>query len=114
MNRIIILGVIFFVLGCGATKNQTNSTPEVKTVETKPQIIPEIANKKQLNQELVLATSEAMDVKALYESKCAKCHELPKPKSHSAFEWKPILDRMQPMAEITDEEKSAILSYVTQ
>ena len=54
-------------------------------------------------------TNEGKDV---FESKCAKCHDLPTASSFSEEEWKSIMLRMQPKAKISDEQREAIYAYL--
>lgn len=49
----------------------------------------------------------------LYERNCAKCHRLYKPDEYTAQEWRPILEKMQKMAEITDDDREKIYAYLT-
>ncbi|AQX86852.1 hypothetical protein OZ664_13450 [Elizabethkingia sp. HX WHF] len=51
--------------------------------------------------------------KNLFETRCGKCHDLPKPEDHTAEKWKPIMDQMAPKAKLTDEEKNWVLAYVS-
>ena len=49
----------------------------------------------------------------LYETKCVKCHALPAKEKRNEEQWTIMLNKMQPKAQITDEEKRLIYVYVT-
>ena len=49
----------------------------------------------------------------IYISKCASCHTLRIPEKHTKAEWPALIEKMQPKAKITDEEKQLILGYLT-
>lgn len=48
----------------------------------------------------------------IYERNCAKCHRLYKPEEYSAQEWRPILTKMQKMADISDEDTEKVYAYL--
>lgn len=49
----------------------------------------------------------------LFENNCGGCHSLPKPNEHTLEAWKPILDRMQIEAKISDQEKADIYFFIS-
>jgi hypothetical protein len=57
-------------------------------------------------------SQHANETKVLFESKCAKCHDLPSASSFSEEEWKAIMLRMQPKAKLSDEQREAIYAYL--
>lgn len=58
-------------------------------------------------------TPELAEGKVIFESKCAKCHDLYSPKDFNAEQWKPIMLSMQKKAKISDEEREKIYAYLT-
>ena len=72
-----------------------------------PKIVPTTEPKK---IELSAALAEG---KSLYENNCAKCHDLYKPTDFNAEQWKPIMLSMQKKANISDEQREKIYSYLT-
>ncbi|MEW5677352.1 hypothetical protein ABGT15_13635 [Flavobacterium enshiense] len=68
---------------------------------------------KQEAEAAVMLTENQLHGKKVYENNCAKCHKLFEPSSHSATEWKPILERMQKKAKISDEETASVYNYLT-
>lgn len=50
--------------------------------------------------------------KTLYENSCVRCHKLNTPNEYTAQEWHGIVNRMQPKARITDQQKTIILRYL--
>jgi nitrate/TMAO reductase-like tetraheme cytochrome c subunit len=49
----------------------------------------------------------------LYAATCSSCHNLHLPDEFTAAQWVKILDKMQPKAKITDEQKKMLLAYLT-
>ncbi|MQP25774.1 cytochrome c [Flavobacterium sp. LMO8] len=58
-------------------------------------------------------TPELAEGKVIFESKCAKCHDLYSPKDFNAEQWKPIMLSMQKKAKISDQEREKIYAYLT-
>jgi len=50
--------------------------------------------------------------KMFYENSCVRCHSLKVPGNYTAQEWPGILNKMQPKARISDQQKNIILSYL--
>jgi len=50
--------------------------------------------------------------KTLYENSCVRCHKLNTPNEYTSQEWPVIVNRMQPKARITDQQKTIILRYL--
>jgi hypothetical protein len=50
--------------------------------------------------------------KMIFEAKCGRCHDLPKPVSYSYHRWSSIMDDMAPKAKLNDSEKTMVLTYV--
>lgn len=48
----------------------------------------------------------------LFQSKCGKCHKLPKPGSHSKNEWTKILTKMAIKAKLDTEQHDLVYKYV--
>jgi cytochrome c5 len=51
--------------------------------------------------------------KTLLMEKCGDCHATPSPRKHDSNGWVTTLDRMQPQAKISDNEKALIFKYLT-
>jgi hypothetical protein len=51
--------------------------------------------------------------RALYLQKCGKCHKLHSPKQYNAEKWQHNLEKMQPKARISNDEKALIYAYLT-
>jgi hypothetical protein len=51
--------------------------------------------------------------KLLYEKKCQRCHMLYKPKDYKLRQWKENLVEMREKAELTKDEYSLILGYLS-
>lgn len=49
---------------------------------------------------------------AIYRERCGRCHDLVPPAAYSPAQWASVLGRMQPYAELNDEELGAIASWI--
>jgi cytochrome c5 len=58
-------------------------------------------------------TSELVEGKSLYENNCARCHQLYSPQDFNAQDWKPIVNRMQKKANLSDIDGQKIYKYLT-
>lgn len=100
-TKILTIALFTIVLySCGGSKSvppPTTTTNKTPTVEAKQ----------------ADSASDLAEGKSLYENNCAKCHDLFKPKDFNAEQWKPILLDMQKKAEISDEQREKIYSYLT-
>ena len=47
-----------------------------------------------------------------YIQRCNHCHNLYRPDQFTAEQWKKNLDKMQPRAKITDDQKQIIFNYL--
>lgn len=78
-----------------------------------PKVIPTVAPEVPKAEEVKLVLSpELVEGKNLYENNCAKCHKLYEPNAYSFDQWRPILERMQMKAEISDADREKIYSYL--
>lgn len=53
------------------------------------------------------------DGKSVFKEKCAKCHGYRLPETRTAEKWPKTMDRMAPKAKLTDDQKAAVLAFVT-
>ncbi|QEH40524.1 hypothetical protein FW415_06410 [Chitinophaga sp. XS-30] len=63
--------------------------------------------------EAAFAKYEESEGKSVFREKCAKCHGYMLPETRTAEKWPNILDRMAKKAKLTDDQKSAVLAFVT-
>lgn len=63
--------------------------------------------------EAAFAKYEDSEGKAIFREKCAKCHGYMLPETRTAEKWPNILDRMAKKAKLTDEQKEAVVAFVT-
>lgn len=96
MKKTIVMSVlaVAFITSCKSKSN-------VATAETKSNTGKEIS-----------AVDYAKG-KELFESSCGKCHDLPKPKAHSAEKWVGIMKAMAPKAKMNDAQSTLVYDYVT-
>ena len=48
----------------------------------------------------------------LYATRCARCHDLPKPSKYTMERWEPILSTMIPRARLSGVEAANVRAYV--
>ena len=48
----------------------------------------------------------------LFNLRCGRCHDLPKPSDFTVEDWKPIMASMAPKAKLNAEETNWVLAYV--
>lgn len=58
-------------------------------------------------------TPELVQGKTIYEAKCGKCHDLPRPLSYTKVKWEPIMKSMAKKAKISDADRELVYNYVT-
>jgi mono/diheme cytochrome c family protein len=49
----------------------------------------------------------------LYVDNCGKCHGLHKPSEYDAAGWNKVMDKMQPKANINNDQRSLVMAYLT-
>ena len=94
--KVITLAVLAIMIYSCASKSSVPTT-EVKKEEVKTSPM----------------TSELTEGMYLYENNCAKCHKLYSPNDFNEEEWKPIVNRMQKEAQLTDLDGQKIYNYLT-
>ena len=92
---ITLIGLVVIINSC--VSKSSIPTTEVKKEEVKTSPM----------------TSELAEGMYLYENNCAKCHKLYSPKDFNVEEWKPIVNRMQKKAQLTDLDGQKVYNYVT-
>lgn len=58
-------------------------------------------------------TAEQAEGKLLFESKCGRCHDLPKPNQYSKEKWLPIVNNMAKRAKMSEIDKDLVYNYLT-
>lgn len=58
------------------------------------------------------ATDMVDNGESIYKSKCGNCHDLPNVKAYTPQNWKPILQRMQKQADLSDAQIEAVYQYI--
>lgn len=101
--------VSLFIYSC-ASKQVVRTTQKEENVNGKPFQVAE--EKATVAPNKVLTENQAHG-KQVYENNCAKCHKLHEPSSRTAEQWKPIVDRMQKKARISDEDAASVYNYLT-
>ncbi|MBU3680790.1 MAG: hypothetical protein FGM16_02490 [Flavobacterium sp.] len=133
IDRKIIFSAIPFMIGiflvaCSSPKatvasndvskketTSTSATPKLAlvAVDAKGSIIPvdpRIKEKNLVNRLAMLSDSESKG-KDLFDSRCAECHDLPKPQEYSKEKWVRILDRMKDKAKLDDASFAFVKRY---
>lgn len=63
--------------------------------------------------EAAFSKYESSEGKTIFREKCAKCHGYRLPETRMADRWPGIIDRMAKKAKLTDDQKQAVLAFVT-
>jgi len=92
---ITLIGLVVIINSCASKSSIPTTEVKKEEVKTSPM------------------TSELAEGMYLYENNCAKCHKLYSPKDFNAEEWKPIVNRMQKKAQLTDLDGQKVYNYVT-
>lgn len=92
-TKITVLALLaLFIYSCSSTKT---TTPVAVASTSKSEM-----------------TSDQAEGKRIFETNCAKCHDLYNPKQFTAQQWEPILKRMQVKAQLDDTQREKIYSYI--
>ena len=49
---------------------------------------------------------------SVYNGKCGRCHDLPKPNQYDQFDWASIMVKMSRKAHLSDDETAQVLAFV--
>ena len=97
MKKIVAFAIVSTVLVVSCKSKSTAGSTVSSTAPAKKEIT---------------AVNYAMG-KDLFESKCGKCHDLPKPNKYSAEKWVGIMKAMAPKAKMDDSQSTLVYDYVT-
>lgn len=106
MKKILILPVaaVLLLASCKTKSNAAETTENPnKTVGTSPTF----TGKKRLTAGMMA------EGKAVFENSCAKCHDLPAPKSHNDEQWVGIMNAMAPKAKLNAKQSELVYDYIT-
>jgi mono/diheme cytochrome c family protein len=110
MRKLGLLFLSVLVISCGSKNTKTAVvTPSKVKLNKEVVATPSTTIKVEVLETEVLAASEG---KNLYESSCAKCHQLFPAKDFSKTAWKPILVNMQKKAHLSNDEMEKISKYI--
>ncbi|MGH2643075.1 MAG: c-type cytochrome [Chitinophagaceae bacterium] len=96
-RTILITSALLILYGCASQLYQPASLNVQKARQVEPDI----------------TLAELQSARKLYAAKCSSCHNLHLPGEYTAIQWPKILDKMQPKARISDDQKKLILAYLT-
>ncbi len=102
MKRLLVLPVL--ALALVACKNTATSTTAADKVVGKS---PSFSGNKNLTESMIAEGKE------LYDTRCAKCHDLPKPADFNDEKWVGIMNAMAPKAKLSKEQSETVYNYVT-
>lgn len=71
--------------------------------------IPTAANVDKVEKATLAELNQGHD---LFQSKCGKCHRLPKPPSRDAVKWNKVLGIMALKAKLTADQKDLVYKYL--
>lgn len=98
MKKIVFVAGIFLILySCASQLYQPASINVQKARQVDPDITLE----------------QLQSARQLYAAKCSSCHNLHLPGEFTSKQWPEILNKMQPKAKITDDQKKLLLAYLT-
>lgn len=63
--------------------------------------------------EAAFSKYEDSEGKSVFREKCGKCHRYKLPETHTASSWPGIVDKMARKAKLSDDQKAAVLAFVT-
>lgn len=49
---------------------------------------------------------------ALYRERCGRCHELTPPRAYSGEQWRGVVARMRPEADLTEDEATLLFEWL--
>jgi cytochrome c5 len=58
-----------------------------------------------------MLTDAELKGKDLYDTRCAECHDLPRPQEYNKEKWAIILDRMKDKAQLDDKSFNLVKQY---
>lgn len=64
--------------------------------------------------EAAFSKYEDSNGKAIFKEKCARCHRYRLPETRTAEKWPGIIDRMAKKAKLNEDQKAAVLAFVTE
>lgn len=106
MKQLIIFSILAISLVYCTSKKKSTSTPTISTASN--EVVLGVAQKRWAG-----TTQAELDAgKAIYTSKCTKCHEEMKIVPRSEKSWLHEIDEMSPKAELTAEEKLKLTKYI--
>ncbi|MGX7668714.1 cytochrome c [Flavobacterium pedocola] len=108
-----IASVLIYSCASKQVVETTKKEEPVKQEAVKQEVVVQQEIAKEEIKAAVMLTENQLHGKTVYENNCAKCHKLFEPTSHSATEWKPVLERMQKKAKISDEDTASVYNYLT-
>ena len=92
-----IFAIIGLLVACSSSKNAV--------AESKTETVTEIV--------VVEMTPELVAGKTIFDNKCGKCHDLPKPSRYSKERWVPIMNSMANKSRLSDDDRDLVYNYVT-
>lgn len=90
------LAIITILASCSSSKKAV--TESKKVTETKAE---------------VQLTAEQSEGKLLFESKCGRCHDLPKANHYTKEKWLPIVNSMAKRAKMSESDADLVYNYLT-
>lgn len=108
MRKVFFLIPLVVIAWSCAAKKDAVASKNVERVEQ----IEMVPNEQPIATAVPQPNSGILDGKAIYEERCAKCHQLYKPTDFSNEQWKVVLVSMQENANLNDMEINAVYEYL--
>jgi cytochrome c5 len=123
--------VAFFglvILACSSPKAKVASADTYDKVTVSPTAVPKLAlvpvdekgniipvdpriKEKNLVNRLTMLSDAESKGKDLFNSRCAECHDMPRPQQYNKERWAVILDRMKDKAQLDDASFNLVRMY---
>jgi hypothetical protein len=123
--------VAFFglvILACSSPKAKVASADSYEKVTVSPTAAPKLAlvpvdekgniipvdpriKEKNLVNRLTMLSDAESKGKDLFNSRCAECHDMPRPQQYNKERWAVILDRMKDKAQLDDASFNLVRMY---
>jgi len=98
----IIIGLLVSITVCNYACTQ-KAVPVITSRTTEP--LKKAKPTLSIKSDLVLG-------KAIFENRCTKCHDLPKPEQFTKERWEGILSYMMPRARLNEEQSEHVSAYL--
>lgn len=114
MKKYSLLYVLTTVvlMNCAVSKKTTSGTSNTEA-GSESSSYHNLGPEKQLEAVSNLTSEQYSHGWAIYQAKCASCHELPAPDSHDLSSWLRIMNSMAEKAKLSADEEKEVMGFLT-